>query len=74
MDLQRGIGNRAPRTGRDVANPAERGGFTMSFNMVIVQPAVALIAGVLILAFPRLLNVLVAIYLIIVGVTGLMGH
>lgn len=46
----------------------------MSFNMLIIQPAVALIAGILILAFPRLLNVLVAIYLIIVGVTGLMGH
>ncbi|MFG1347900.1 DUF3096 domain-containing protein [Xanthobacter autotrophicus DSM 431] len=46
----------------------------MSFNMVIVQPAVALVAGVLILLFPRLLNVLVAVYLIIIGITGLMGH
>lgn len=43
----------------------------MSFNMVLIQPAVALIAGILILLFPRLLNVLVAIYLIVVGVTGL---
>lgn len=46
----------------------------MSFNMVIVQPAVALVAGILILLFPRLLNVLVAVYLIIVGITGLIGH
>ncbi|MFS8037350.1 DUF3096 domain-containing protein [Xanthobacter sp. AM11] len=46
----------------------------MSFNLVIIQPAVALIAGLLILAFPRLLNVLVALYLIFVGVTGLIGH
>lgn len=46
----------------------------MSFNMVIIQPAFALGAGILILLFPRLLNVLVAIYLIVVGLTGLMGH
>jgi len=36
-----------------------------------LQPLVALIAGVLILLIPRLLNFIVAIYLIIVGVTGL---
>lgn len=46
----------------------------MHFNLVIIQPAVALIAGVLILAFPRLLNVLVALYLIFVGVSGLIGR
>jgi hypothetical protein len=38
---------------------------------VAVQPIVALIAGVLILAVPRLLNYIVAIYLIIIGVLGL---
>ena len=36
-----------------------------------IQPIVALIAGVLILIMPRLLNFIVAIYLIIVGITGL---
>jgi hypothetical protein len=36
-----------------------------------IQPIVALIAGVLILIMPRLLNYIVAIYLIIVGITGL---
>lgn len=46
----------------------------MDFNLVIIQPAVALIAGVLILVFPRLLNVLVAVYLIIIGLTGLLAH
>jgi Protein of unknown function (DUF3096) len=36
-----------------------------------IQPLVALIAGILILLVPRLLNFIVAIYLIIIGVTGL---
>jgi Protein of unknown function (DUF3096) len=36
-----------------------------------ITPLVALIAGVLILVMPRLLNFIVAIYLIIVGLVGL---
>ena len=36
-----------------------------------VQPIIALIAGILILVRPKLLNNVVAIYLIIVGVMGL---
>ena len=36
-----------------------------------VAPGVVLIAGVLILVMPRLLNLVVAIYLIIVGLMGL---
>jgi hypothetical protein len=36
-----------------------------------VQPIVALLAGILILLMPRLLNYIVAIYLIVVGITGL---
>ena len=43
-------------------------------QIVVLQPLVALIAGVLILAFPRLLNYIVAIYLIIVGLVGLAGQ
>jgi hypothetical protein len=35
------------------------------------QPLVSLIAGILILIIPRLLNYIVAIYLIIVGILGL---
>jgi hypothetical protein len=38
-----------------------------------VGPLVALIAGVLILVMPRLLNYIVAIYLIITGLLGLFG-
>jgi hypothetical protein len=45
------------------------------FKMVItaahIQPIVALIAGILILIMPRLLNLIVAIYLICVGLIGL---
>jgi len=38
---------------------------------VAVQPIVALAAGVLILAMPRLLNYIVALYLILIGILGL---
>jgi hypothetical protein len=38
---------------------------------VAFQPLVALIAGILILIFPRILNFVVAIYLIIIGIMGL---
>ncbi|HKE49820.1 MAG TPA: DUF3096 domain-containing protein [Rhodanobacteraceae bacterium] len=38
---------------------------------VALQPLIALIAGILILIVPRLLNYVVAIYLIIVGLIGL---
>jgi hypothetical protein len=37
-----------------------------------LQPLVALIAGILILVIPRLLNYVVALYLIITGILGLM--
>ncbi len=39
-----------------------------------IGPVAALIAGILILIMPRLLNYIVAFYLIIVGVTGLLGR
>ncbi|MBK1733583.1 DUF3096 domain-containing protein [Thiococcus pfennigii] len=39
----------------------------------VLQPLVALIAGILILVRPSLLNYVVAIYLIVVGVLGLLG-
>jgi hypothetical protein len=45
--------------------------FAMTLTVAHVQPLVALIAGVLILVMPRLLNYVVALYLIIVGVAGL---
>jgi hypothetical protein len=45
----------------------------MTLTVAHVTPLVALIAGILILLVPRLLNYVVAIYLIIVGITGLNG-
>jgi hypothetical protein len=38
-----------------------------------IGPLVALIAGILILVVPRLLNFIVAVYLIIIGLLGLFG-
>lgn len=43
-------------------------------DAVFLQPLAALVAGVLILIVPRVLNYIVAIYLIIVGLLGLLGH
>lgn len=40
---------------------------------VSVGPVIALIAGILILIMPRLLNYIVAIYLILIGLIGLFG-
>jgi DUF3096 family protein len=37
-----------------------------------IQPIVALIAGLLILVMPRLLNYIVAFYLIVIGLLGLL--
>lgn len=44
----------------------------MMLNMQM-QPIIALIAGILILVMPRLLNLIVAIYLIAIGILGLVG-
>ena len=38
-----------------------------------IGPLVSLIAGILILVMPRLLNYIVAVYLIIIGLLGLFG-
>jgi hypothetical protein len=40
---------------------------------LVMAPLLALIAGILILIVPRLLNYIVAIYLIVVGLVGLFG-
>lgn len=40
---------------------------------ITLLPLVSLIAGILILVMPRLLNVIVAVYLIAVGLIGLFG-
>jgi hypothetical protein len=43
----------------------------MIISVSHLQPVAALIAGILILVIPRLLNYIVAIYLIIIGILGL---
>jgi hypothetical protein len=47
------------------------GGHTMTISLANLSPIAALIAGVLILLMPRLLNFIVAIYLIVIGIIGL---
>jgi Protein of unknown function (DUF3096) len=43
-------------------------------NMTLsLAPLVSLLAGILILVVPRLLNYIVAIYLIVIGLLGLFG-
>lgn len=43
-------------------------------NMTLsLAPIVSLLAGILILVVPRLLNYIVAIYLIVIGLLGLFG-
>jgi hypothetical protein len=44
------------------------------FPTAYLTPVVALIAGILILMIPRLLNYIVAIYLIVIGILGLVHH
>jgi hypothetical protein len=43
-------------------------------DIVYIQPLVALVFGILILLLPRILNYLIAVYLIVVGVLGLWPH
>ena len=43
-------------------------------GIIILQPLLALIAGVLILIFPRILNYVIAAYLILFGLAGLFPH
>ncbi len=38
-----------------------------------LAPLVSLLAGILILVMPRLLNYIVAVYLIVIGLMGLLG-
>jgi hypothetical protein len=44
----------------------------MNIHLTVV-PVVSLVAGLLILAMPKLLNYIIAVYLIAVGLFGLVG-
>ncbi|MFZ0946237.1 MAG: DUF3096 domain-containing protein [Syntrophobacteraceae bacterium] len=42
----------------------------MNFSHIPHEPVIALIAGILILVMPKLLNYVIALYLIIIGILG----
>lgn len=46
----------------------------MTISAITVTPLISLIAGVLILIMPRLLNYIIALYLIVAGLLGLFPH
>ena len=46
----------------------------ITLTPIMIQSIIALLAGILILIVPRVLNYVVAIYLIIIGVVGLLPH
>ena len=54
--------------------PPMRGGSLAILGRCCFEPVIALIAGILILLMPRLLNYVVAIYLIAIGILGLVGN
>ncbi|HVM25642.1 MAG TPA: DUF3096 domain-containing protein [Candidatus Limnocylindrales bacterium] len=43
-------------------------------DMTLIAALLAIVVGILILVVPRLLNYLVAIYLIVVGILGLLPY
>jgi hypothetical protein len=54
------------------SSPFAKKGASMNITLGI-GPLVSLIAGILILIVPRLLNYIVALYLIVIGLIGLVG-
>ena len=46
----------------------------MHVDIIMIQPLIAILFGILILVLPRLLNYLIAIYLIFIGLVGLFPH
>lgn len=57
---------------KDWAIASTRGVILPAMDSVLLSPAIALIAGILILLMPRILNYVVAIYLIAIGIIGLL--
>jgi len=47
---------------------------TLTIHYTLIPPIIALLAGILILIMPRLLNYIVAIYLILIGLVGIFGR
>lgn len=59
-------------TGMGSALAQTRGG-GVTIRYTLISPIIALLAGILILIVPRVLNYVVAIYLILIGLIGLFG-
>ena len=53
---------------------AQTGIRTVTLHYALIGPVIALIAGILILIVPRVLNYVVAIYLILIGLIGIFGR
>jgi hypothetical protein len=51
--------------------PRLKEGPLMHIDVVTIQPLIALVFGILILVAPRILNYLIAVYLILIGIMGL---
>src|SRR6478672_9226121 len=67
--------SKALKRGRQhLRTPRHKEERTMNLNAEVLNPLVALIAGILILIMPRLLNYVVAIYLIVIGILGFSHH
>jgi hypothetical protein len=52
---------------------AQTRGGAVTLRFTTLSPIIALLAGILILLVPRLLNYIVAVYLILIGLVGLFG-
>jgi hypothetical protein len=57
---------------RTIATSSTEQRNTMNLHLSLA-PLISLLAGILILIIPRLLNYIIALYLIVVGVLGLIG-
>jgi hypothetical protein len=62
--------------GPDIAPPllAQARGGAVTIHYALAGPFLALLAGILILIVPRILNYIVAIYLILIGLIGIVGR
>ena len=59
---------------RALSQSDHKAGEPMHVDVIMIQPLIALLFGILILILPRLLNYLIAIYLIFIGLVGLFPH
>jgi hypothetical protein len=69
-----GSGQANLERGRSVSPARQPGSRPMNIDIITLQPFIALVAGILILVIPRILNFVVALYLILIGISGLWPH